>query len=99
RDRRDRQHARAAYRVPARDELRDEARSVDGRLGVRHRAHRGEPAAQRRLRAARDGLGLLEARLAQMRVEIDEAAAHQETATLEVLLVHATSNEGVPTSR
>jgi hypothetical protein len=86
RDRRDREHARGLRRRAARDELGDEARRVDGRLGVRHRADRGEPAGQCRARTGGDRLRFLEARLAQMCVQVDEAGCRDEAASLGVAL-------------
>ena len=72
RDRRDREHARAAGRGRAREELGHEARRVDRRLGVRHRADRGEAPANRGTRSGRDRFGLFKARLTQVGVQVDE---------------------------
>ena len=48
------------------------------RLGVGHGADRREPARGRRARSALDGLGMLEARLAQMHVHVDEPRRHDQ---------------------
>ena len=54
------------------DEL-DRALAVDGRVGVGHAGDRGEAAGQRRGRARLDRLVLLEARLAEVDVHVDQA--------------------------
>ncbi len=48
---------------------------VEGRRGVRHAGHRGEPAARRGTGPGLDGLLLLLARLAQMNVDVHEPRA------------------------
>src|SRR5437773_2447920 len=80
----------AAFEMPGRprDDLRDKSGRVDRGLGVRHRADRREPAAQRGLRAGRDRLRLLEARLAEVRVQIDEAARDEVALALQFSPVH-----------
>ena len=55
------------------------------RLGVRHAADGGEPARRRRPRPALDGLGVLETRLAQMHVHVDEARRHDHPRGVEHL--------------
>ncbi len=50
--------------------------AVDGRVGIGHAGDRGEPAGQRGGRAGLDGLVLLEARLAEVDVHVDQAGRH-----------------------
>src|SRR5713226_5544297 len=95
-DRSDRQHSRTARRTPASDELGDEARRIDRGLGVGHGADRREPPVQGRLGAGLDRFGILESRLAQMCVEIDEARDDEVALRLERAPVdaHARSSKG-----
>ncbi len=51
---------------------RQHARLIQRRRRVRHRADRREPAVRRRRQPARDGLGILVAGLAQVRVQVRE---------------------------
>ena len=53
--------------------------------GVGHRAHGREPARRRRFQARRDRLRLLASRLAQVRVEVDEARENEEPRRVEDL--------------
>jgi hypothetical protein len=76
RDGPDRIHAHGAFGARALEDRAGDARGVVDRLGVRHRAHRGEPARRRRPRACRDRLLVLAPGLAQVRVQVDEARAH-----------------------
>ncbi len=54
-------------------DLLDHASGVGDRLGVRHRVNRGEPSERGRRCSAGDGLGVFPARLAQVRVQVDQA--------------------------
>ena len=102
-DRRDGQHARTRGRRRARDDLSHKSGGVDRRLGVWHRANRREAAAQRRPSAGRDRLRFLETRLAQMRVQVDEARDHEEASCFEGPPVEAharsSSNAADPAAR
>ena len=60
--------------------------AVDGRLGVRHGHHRGEPAEGGRPRAGLDRLGLLPTRLAEMGVEIDQPRRHDASGGIDGVL-------------
>jgi hypothetical protein len=62
---------RAGGRRGRADQCQD-ARLIDGRRRVGHRADGGESAVGRRRQPGRDGLGILVARFAQMRVQVDE---------------------------
>src|SRR5262249_20798800 len=46
---------------------------ISDRIGVRHRAHRGESTSRRRARTRRDRLDVFTSRLTQMAVHVDEA--------------------------
>src|SRR5581483_8953217 len=54
------------------EDLAHDPGAIDRRIGVRHRDDRGEPAERGGARPGLDGLGLLVAGLAQVRVEVDE---------------------------
>ena len=64
----------------------DHHRVVGDRVGVGHREHRGVAAQSRRHRAGLDGLGVLPARLPQVRVQVDEAGEHDGPAEVEQLV-------------
>ena len=68
--------------------------AVVHRLGVGHAADGGESAGRGRARAAFDGLGVLEARLAQVHVHVDEAGRDDQPAGVEDLGVAATDRSG-----
>ena len=57
--------------------------TVVHRLGVGHGADGCEPAGRRRARAALDGFGVLEARLAQVDMHVDEAGGHYQAGGIE----------------
>ena len=66
RDRADRIHARLARALRLAHDEADRRLIVGDRIGVRHRADRGESAGRRGHRARRDRLDVLPPRLAQM---------------------------------
>ena len=59
--------------------------AVVHRLGVGHAADGGEAAGRRGARAGLDGFGVLEARLAQVHVHVDEAGRHDQAGGIEHL--------------
>ena len=70
--------------------LGEDARLVEGRCRVGHRADRGEAAVRGRRQSGRHRLGVLVARLAQVRVEVDEARRDHDPAGVDPLRVGAT---------
>jgi hypothetical protein len=86
--RRDRAPGERAHRRPGLRRggchLRQHGRIVEGRRRVRHRADRREPAVSGRRQAAGHGLRVLVARLAEVRMEVDEARGNDHA-----VLVHA----------
>ncbi len=83
-DRRGADHPDPAGAVRGRP-VGDRRRRVEGRFGVRHRADRREPTARRRPSAARDRLGGLAARLAEVGVEVAQAGRQHEPAAVDPL--------------
>ena len=83
RDRADRLHRGVARRVAEARLLLDDARGVGDGKGVRHREDGGEPAGGRGPGAGEHGLALLVARLAQVRVQVDEAGQRDEPVGIE----------------
>ena len=73
RDRADRIDARRAGALRLPDDEADRGLIVGDRIGVRHRAHRGEAAGRRGARAGGDRLHVLAPGLAQVAVHVDEA--------------------------
>ena len=72
-DRADRDDVHQGGVAPEPPHLLDHPGGVGDRVGVGHRVHGGEAAERRGARAGRDGLGVLPARLAQVRVQVDQA--------------------------
>ncbi len=66
------------------EDLPDHRGVVGHRVGVRHRRHRGVPAEGRRPAAGLHGLGVLAARLAQVRVGVHEARRDHEPRAVEL---------------
>ncbi len=81
----DREDADSALRLRGAEDELDHAGGVDGWLGVGHGADGGEAAARRCERAGRDRLFVLEAGLAEMRVDVDEPGANNETTGIDGL--------------
>ena len=77
--------ARATGALGLADDEADRRLIVRDRIGVRHRADRGESAGRRGARARGDRLDILAARLAQMAVHVDEARRHDESGAVDHL--------------
>jgi hypothetical protein len=78
RDGANRLHVAAARLAAEPPDLLDHAGGVRDRIGVGHRVHRGE-AAERGSRGPRGhGLGILPARFAQVRVQVDKAGQQDQ---------------------
>ncbi len=75
----DRPHGDIAVLGAQRVHLLDHARGIGDRRGVGHRVHGGEAAGSGRPGAGQNRLALLVARLAQVRVEVDEAGKRCES--------------------
>ncbi len=71
-------HGGVARRAAEAGLLLDDSGGVGDRERVRHREDRREPARRCGLRAGEHGLALLVARLAQVRVQVDEAGQRHE---------------------
>ena len=69
----DRAHVAVAGLAAEPPDLLDDAGGVGDRVGVGHRVHGGEAARAPRPGAGLDRLGVLAARLAQVRVQVDQA--------------------------
>ena len=77
-DRADREHVAVPGLAAEPPDLLHDAGGVGDRVGVGHRVHGGEPAERRGLGAGVDGLGVLAAGLAQVRVQVDQAGQRDE---------------------
>ena len=77
-DRADRVDVAVAGLAAEPPDLLDDARGVRDRLGVRHRVHGGEAAQRGGPGAGLDGLGVLAAGLAQVRVQVDQAGQRDQ---------------------
>ena len=77
-DRADRVDVAVAGLAAEPPDLLDDAGGVGDRLGVGHRVHGGEAAQRGRLGAGLDRLGVLAARLAQVRVQVDQAGQRDQ---------------------